>query len=112
MTDREDDNEHIADTGPEKKRKTVTVNCSVPNGVQIRLHSPAVHDHAPQLPTGEGINLQQGQNTGIDKEWFEEWLAQNKSLSIVTTGAITWTDEKDEEEDRPDIDDEDRREPA
>lgn len=80
----------------EQKRPTVIVNCSVPNGVQLRLHGPAVHEHAPQLPAGEGVMLRAGQNPGIDKEWFEAWLDENRNLSLVTEGLITAVDENED----------------
>lgn len=77
----------------DEKRPTVIVNCSVPNGVQLRRHTPAVHPFAPQMPDGEGVKLKAGQNPGIDKEWFDGWLEENKNLSLVTDGLITAIDE-------------------
>lgn len=77
----------------DEKRATVIVNCSVPNGVQLRRHVPAVHPFAPQMPDGEGVKLKAGQNPGIDKEWFDGWLDENKNLSLVTDGLITAIDE-------------------
>lgn len=77
----------------EQKRPTVIVNCAVPNGVQLRRHSPAVHQFAPQMPDGEGVMLKAGQNPGVDKEWFDGWREENQNLSLVTGGLITAIDE-------------------
>lgn len=97
-----DHNEHERDTGPDaaskKKRPTVSVMCGVPNGLQIRTHSPATHPFAPQLPTGEGVVLQGGNNPGIDKEWFDAWLKENENSSVVQNGLVVASDEPDEED--------------
>lgn len=105
-----DKNEHERDTGPDaasqKKRRTVNVMCAVPNGLQIRRHTAAAHPFAPQLPTGEGYMLQAGNNPGVDREWFEAWLDENKNLSVVQSGQVTigWYE--------PDPDEEPEKEPA
>lgn len=81
----------------QNKRPTVNVTCSVPTGVQLRRHSPAAHEHAPQLPTGEGYVLKQGSNPGVDKEWFDGWMKENENSSLVQSGVITAIDEKDDQ---------------
>lgn len=83
----------------ERKRRTVTVTCGIQNGLHLRIHSPAAHQHAPRLPNGDpGVTLSKGLNPGIDKEWFEEWLKENERSSYVEAGLVTATDEKDPDE--------------
>lgn len=82
--------------GRKEKRPTVTVTNGTGRELQLRRHSPAAHQFAPQLPTGEGIVLKSGGNTGVDKEWFDGWLEENKNSSLVTSGLIGAIDEKDE----------------
>lgn len=84
-----------------KKPPTVCVTCTVPNGVQIALHQ--VHEgfmgQKTHVPIGDIITLQQGDNPGIDRQWFELWLKENQQLSLVTGEQITAKDEplQDEE---------------
>ncbi len=81
----------------EKKRPTVTVSCSVPNGLQIALHQ--IHKgfigQETRVPLGDMVTLKQGDNSGIDKEFYELWLEENSSLSVVQNGMIAARDEKD-----------------
>lgn len=82
----------------EKKRPTVTVTCSVVNGVQIALHQ--IHEgfmgQQTRVPIGDIVKLKQGDNPGIDKEFYTLWLAENPELSIVKNGQITARDEDPE----------------
>lgn len=87
--------EHELDREPEK-RPTVTVTNGTGRELQLRRHSPAAHQFAPQLPTGEGLMLKIGGNTGVDKEWFSGWLEENRNSSLVTSGMVAAIDEKDE----------------
>lgn len=99
MEDREHQEEAHDEAPREERRKTVIVTCSVPNGVQIRRHSPGLEDRAPMMPSGQGYELKQGDTEGVDKEWFLGWMEENKSLSIVTNGSITWRDTPEPTED-------------
>jgi hypothetical protein len=80
----------------QKKGPTVTVSCSVQNGVQIALHQ--IHKgfmgQETRVPMGDIVTLKQGDNPGIDKEFYELWLAENSQLSIVQNGMITAREEK------------------
>jgi hypothetical protein len=82
----------------EKKRPTVNVTCSIPNGLRISLHQ--VHEGLmgakSQVPIGDIVELKGGANPGIDKEWFDAWLEENKNLSVVTSGQVTAADEEPE----------------
>lgn len=105
MEDR-DQNEHEVDTGAdqpeEKKRRTVTVVLAGTRPIAIRQHDAAVHPFSPRLPNGSdvGMTLQPGANHGVDKEWFDKWLDDNKNLSLVANQAITAVDDP-EEDDKP-----------
>lgn len=81
--------------GREEKRPTVTVTNGTGRELQLRRHSPAAHQFAPQLPTGEGLMLKIGGSTGVDKEWFDGWLEENRNSSLVTSGMVVAFDEKD-----------------
>lgn len=78
------------------RRKTVNVTCSVQNGVQMRLHQ--VHEglmgSKMSVPIGDLVVLKSGGNPGVDKEFFDAWLEENKTLSIVTAGMVTATEEE------------------
>jgi hypothetical protein len=97
QTTNEREDEQGADR--QERRKTVIVTCSVPNGVQIRRHTPGLDDRAPMMPSGHGYELKQGDTEGVDKEWFDGWLEENKNLSLVTNGQISWRDTPEPTED-------------
>ncbi len=84
----------------QKKRPTVTVSCAVASGVQIALHQ--IHKgfmgQETRVPIGDIVTLKQGDNPGIDKEFYELWLGENSQLSIVQNGMITAREEKPKED--------------
>lgn len=95
MDDR-DQNEHEVDTGADQpeKRPTVTIVNGAGRPIMIRQHGPAAHQMAPRLPTGDaGMTLQSGGNTGVDKEWAEEWFKDNAGMDMVLNGTISMHDE-------------------
>jgi hypothetical protein len=83
----------------DERRKTVNVACGVTGGVQMRLHQ--IHEgfmgSKMSVPIGDLVELKAGGNPGIDKQFFEAWLEENKNLSIVTAGLVTATDEEQAE---------------
>jgi hypothetical protein len=82
----------------EKKRPTVNVTCSIPNGLRISLHQvhKGLMGAESRVPLGDIVELKAGANPGIDKEWFDAWLEENKNLSVVTSGQVTAADEEPE----------------
>lgn len=86
--------DQLAPEGDEK-RPTVTVTCAVPNGITMRMHS--IGEGKPwQL--GHTEVLKPGPNPGLDKEFVEAWLEENKNLSVVVSKMIVAADEPDQEE--------------
>ena len=83
--------------------RTVTVACSVPNGVTLRLMERRFDDgtgYKPMVRVGDpvvlkgpstaqgGVNNHVGEgahvmNEGIDHEWIEKWLKQNEKSPLV-----------------------------
>lgn len=51
------------------------------------------------MPSGQGYELKQGDTEGVDKEWFEGWLEENRALSLVKNGSISWRDTPEPTED-------------
>lgn len=89
----------------QEKRPTVTIINGAGRPILIRQHSPAAHQMAPRLPTGgAGMTLQPGGNSGVDKEWAEEWFKDNAGMDLVTNGTIRAIDERDPDDDAGDVD--------
>ncbi len=74
-----------------ERRPTVNVICGVRQGVLMRVVAPA-DETDPEWPGR--VELKEGSNPGIDRAFFEAWLAANPSLSIVTNGMINAVPEK------------------
>jgi hypothetical protein len=80
----------------DNRRKTVNVECSVPNGIVMQLHNlPQVKSAGMEFMVGDRVTLKGGGNPGVDKEFFDFWMEENKNLSVVEAGLITSTDEEE-----------------
>lgn len=80
----------------ERKRKTVNVRCGITNGVLLRIYRKPIREGEPAMPDPERepVKLQAGANSGIDAEFFTDWLEQNQSFA--KSAGITAEDEDDE----------------
>lgn len=83
---------------PNEKRKTVTVNCAHPNGLQLKLHREHHHEKSmgPKIPDPEKgiVTLAPGLNEGVDKAFVDAWLEENKGSDLVKNGTISVVDEQ------------------
>ncbi len=69
--------------------ETVTLHCSHPNGVLLRLFE--MRDDGLGFPYAhlvESLTVQNGVTHGVDADFFNKWIAQNADNSLVTSGAI------------------------
>jgi len=64
---------------------TVTVGCKIPNGMILEVNKKQVlinGSNSSLIIGGHGIT------EGVDKDFFEAWIAENKELSTVKGGFI------------------------
>ena len=76
------------------ERKTVTVHCALPSGIVLHVDE-LVRDHPLAMP-GQlmarrktlTVVLRYGANEGIDAEFYNKWLEQNKDGPIVRSATV------------------------
>lgn len=68
------------------RRKTVTVTCAIPNGMRLTLRGD---DPAKK----QEIILGHGSNAGVDAEYWNAWLEENREYAPVVSGHISASEE-------------------
>lgn len=68
------------------RRKTVTVTCAIPNGLRLTLRGD---DPARK----QEIVLGHGSNAGVDAEFWNRWLEENRGYAPVVSGHISASEE-------------------
>lgn len=77
-----------ADAKPEAPAKapgTVTVGCKLPNGLHVDHKGKRVTlngSRSTSIMGGHGIT------TGIDRDWFFDWLKEHAEMAIIRLGHI------------------------
>lgn len=74
----------------DQKQPTVGVTCGVRQGLVLSLLDP----HDQRMAT-----LKHGLNPGIDKDFFDKWMAANSQSAVVLNGMLFAVEEGKE---RPD----------
>lgn len=72
------------------KRPTVGVTCGVRQGLVLQTHDPL---------DVQRVTLKHGLNPGIDKNFFDKWMAANSQSAVVLNGMLFAVEEGKE---RPD----------
>lgn len=83
-----------------QRRKTVHVRNETGRAIALHLHETIADDGGGRPFQGrllhELVTLKSGANAGIDKEFFNKWLEQNKGMGPVLLSLITHEDEQPE----------------
>lgn len=64
------------------ERKTVTIVCTHPNGVQLQLFKLAPHERYT-------VTLKGGRNEGIDEDFWKAWADENAGNALFVNGTIS-----------------------
>lgn len=72
-----------------KKRKTVNVHNNAGRALMLHLHQTIPDDGGGRSFQGrslpDALQLRAGHTAGIDKEFMEKWVGQNKGLAHLVT---------------------------